>query len=690
MLDNDSAQSLDLFDINALIASVHGSFRSPFRERITRDLVEEVIRRVDFSEGKTSSYSAKLHVQRLKFTGEKRLQDGTVSPINYDQPFKPGVNIIFIPDNGVGKSSILKTVKFALTGDNSDYDNDVRKWITSVWLVFALDQRVYTILLTTLGGVLEAALVPGEELRPLVEVIDKVSFTFHVRGAEDVKMELQNFFFRNFGFTSLSWNQQEAGSGLAERSTTWLTYFQGLMIPDGGDKYLICDPQHAIGNQDGLIVSTFLGLNLAEPLNRLGTEISRAKRTAQQEQKLSEDEQKAANAQLDQLEASIQAARQRISAIEQAQKTRRAALSDSEPTQRLSELAGLLLEKDTERKRLEQEREGMTGQIKQARSAVRRYREQAALQLHFTGLTVSLCPNCDASVSDEAISREQATHECRLCGTTATAAGLDEIAVLEAEAERAEQQVQYLERGRAAITERLAVLREEIGQLNIQLPVLKEAVAKGVERAFPTAEEQDERDRLLVEVGRSEGEKAAIRARLSVRQPDIEEMELRSRILEKVRTIVQEEAQRRNAVRLEKLGVLTQEFARQIGTDSISDLTCTSLGRVQMRKHGEQVPFSGIHNEGDRLRVKLTFFIAMMRLGREESLGRHPGFLLVDQPGSGEMVDEDLDALAAIFKQIDDQLAYDLQIICCTARPAFAAATAQTKIYGAQASPYAF
>src|SRR5947208_9776695 len=55
----------------------------------------------------------------------------------------------------------------------------------------------------------------------------------------------------------------------------------------------------------------------------------------------------------------------------------------------------------------------------------------------------------------------------------------------------------------------------------------------------------------------------------------------------------------------------------------------------------------------ERLRVKLAFFLAMMQLGREAGGGRHPGFLIIDQPGSNEMVPNDFSALAQVFRQVD-------------------------------------
>ena len=90
------------------------------------------------------------------------------------------------------------------------------------------------------------------------------------------------------------------------------------------------------------------------------------------------------------------------------------------------------------------------------------------------------------------------------------------------------------------------------------------------------------------------------------------------------------------------------------------------------------------------MRVKLAFFLAMMRLGSDHGLGRHPRFLLVDQPGSAEIVPEDFEALAKVFRNIDEQMENELQIICFTARPAFMNATKANKISGPKSGKFAF
>jgi len=95
-------------------------------------------------------------------------------------------------------------------------------------------------------------------------------------------------------------------------------------------------------------------------------------------------------------------------------------------------------------------------------------------------------------------------------------------------------------------------------------------------------------------------------------------LDLRVRVVEKVRDELREEAARRNRDILERLSTLTQEMTRRIGAESISDVTCSPLGKVELRKHGERR--ASRHPErGERLRIKLAFFLAMMRLGRDRA-----------------------------------------------------------------------
>jgi len=269
----------------------------------------------------------------------------------------------------------------------------------------------------------------------------------------------------------------------------------------------------SLGNQAGLILSAYLGLSLTDPLNKLGVEASKARKEVQYVQSLSEREIELAEQQIAALTSELQTTRDRLKEITATQQARRRAVENAESNRRLLEMQATFQEKNAELVAHQAEQENLGARIQQDRKRERQVREAVRLQLHFTGISVTLCPNCDTVVDEEAVTHEQETHACRLCGKPAHHAPQEEIAA------------------------------------------------------------------------------------------------------------------------------------------------------VELLKHNQPVAFTGIRNDGERLRVKLAFFLAMMQLAREAGGGHHPGFLIIDQPGSNEMVPNDFSALAQVFRQIDQEFGSEIQVL---------------------------
>jgi len=690
---NKTEAEEETFTAEMLVEAAYSGFSSRNRERISRDDIMGVVAKLDLNEQRSPRKSPTLRIRRLRFDGEKRLQNREPIQFSYDQEFLPGVNVICIPDNEVGKSSILKTIKYGLTGDNSDYDADVRSWISDIWLVFTLDNQEFTTLISMRNGGPHALLVSGDESRPIEIAQEEPPLVLvDAHGAEEIKDEIQRFFFQRIGLRELSWTQEDSSvlSGIAERRTSWLTYFQALEIPDGSARYLLCDPQHAWGNQEGLIFSAFLGLNLVESLNRLGVEAALLRKEARSEERRTVAQIEQAQERARQLESESQRIQEQLENLNSIQTARRQTVEGGETAQRLIATHSSLIEKMSEKVHLEIEREELTQSIQRRRARERQLREAAALLLHFTGLEVLLCPNCDVPVDSEALEQENTAHICRLCGKQAPEADPRETAALNSEADHISRELENTIRGRDAISARLSGLRSEIDSDMTDVEMLTESAKQGIGFALPTLQEETEMNGLYQQLGQLQAELIMARQQAELPASGDNAVQLQVRIIEKVRDVLSQVSDQRNHELLEHLSTLTQDMTRRMGAESINDVTCTPLGRVQLRKHNTLVSFTGIRNEGEKLRIKLAFFLAMMRLGREPSLGRHPGMLLIDQPGSNEMVQEDADALADIFHRVDDDLSEDVQIICCTSRQEFEAATDASKVFGPQAGPYAF
>lgn len=691
-LEEPSAGTLPLTK-EALVTSIFNKVSRHLKESMTPQEIADAIETLDLTDALFDATAPQLHIQRLKFTGSKRLGDqATCIPIHYDQSFASGVNVVLIEANNVGKSSIWKTIKFALTGDDGDYDADVRTWITAIWLIFTLNHHPYTVIITRASDSIQATLTTGEVTLSLDEALTSTSVLFHAPNQELFKQEMQHFFFNHLGLTPLAWTNQ-ASQGLETISvhqTSWRTYFQALLIPDGGDRYLLCDTQHSLGNQTGLIFSAFLGLSMAEPLNKLSVEANRTQKEIKHEITLSTEEKRQAEEKISELETTIASARQRLTSLAQDQHTRRLAVENAESNHQLVQMQQTFQEKNAEYRALQDAAEQLNAQIQQDRGRERRLREAIALQFHFTGITVTLCPNCDTAIDENAIRQEQETATCRLCGKPAHAAPEEELLAMQAEADAYEEKINGAEKERRSIWNHIARVRQDIEALVETIQRTQQAASQGLSFALPTADEETERDHLLTTIGTLQRDLALTREKTTGQHPEIHQLKQYQYIIGKVRDALREEAATRNQTKLTRLAELTQDMARRIGAESVTSVSCSPYGIVKLEKHHQSVSFTGIKNEGERLRVKLAFFLAMMRLSREEGGGRHPGFLIIDQPGSNEMVPADFNALAQVFRHIDQDFGAQIQILCFTARPQFQEATDSTRVYGAQNPPFAF
>jgi hypothetical protein len=293
-------------------------------------------------------------------------------------------------------------------------------------------------------------------------------------------------------------------------------------------------------------------------------------------------------------------------------------------------------------------------------------------------------------VDPSAVEREIQQHHCRLCGKQAHAASPEDIEVLIADAAEIEARANDMATIRDGLSAQLRQLELEVARLDSEVQDARAVLELGPTYALPTKEEQARRDEILQDMG-------ALRARIAIANATAArskagggDAELRAEIQLRVRKALQDEARRLNASVLDRLNALTQDMVTRIGADSVSDVTCSPVGILSLQKNGVPVRFTRVNNPGERLRIKLAFFLAMMRLGRVKGAGRHPGFLMIDQPGSDEIVDSDFEALARVLFEIDENYAEEVQVLCFTARPQFAAATVPEKVYGAQAGEFLF
>jgi hypothetical protein len=383
---------------------------------------------IDEKMGIPAEVTPRFAVRRLRFTGVKRLRDGTTRPIAFDQRFSDGVNIFLIERNNAGKSTVLKTILFALTGNREAYDADVRSWIERIWLTFMLGDSSFTVAIDARDRV-RAMLVPGEATESIDDLIARAGFVFRAESQEELARELEHFFFSRFGLVELRWLTSQAGDRLSESRTSWGTYAQAFHFDADAIDYLLCDKAHSYGNQEGLIFSAYLGLQYAEALNQLGVE--KSKRT--RDRKLTGEEVARLRVETERDEKILAAVRAELATLDKAIRERQTAVSGPSLAGALVDAHNALSERYAERHALEEAHTALKKELGRGRARRLRLEEAISMRLHLSGIDVTLCPNCEHDVSPEAITQEKETHRCRLCGTLAESADNTHVAGLEAQ-----------------------------------------------------------------------------------------------------------------------------------------------------------------------------------------------------------------------------------------------------------------
>lgn len=656
-------------------------FGPRLRDQFARGDVREVVAGLDLRKLRPGQKVPRLVVRWLRFTGTKTPTGKKASPINYTRTFAPGVNVVLVEDNLVGKSTILKTIKFALTGDDGDYDDDVKSWIKDVWLGFTLDDREFTILLARREDGLHGALAPGKKECAIEDIqAGESSIGFRCKGADDIQAELRGFFVHEFKLATMGWTQAHPSKDgrSSECWVTWHAFFQALRIPDDDHNYLLCKPDPGLGNQEQLLFSAFLGLHLIEPLNQLSMEASSIKKksAAKEEdtEKLAERKRKLTRQRKD--------LQTQLTALDDDLNRRLSVLLGGDLSQQIVEAEAELAAADVEVKELEDQLQNLKTQALQQRATARRLREQIALSGELSGIEVSLCPHCTQGINSAAVDREREFSKCRVCAKQLPEAPEEEAAILEAAAIQFEQRAVVIQASQDEVNEQVADARKAADAARRRAQALRATPKKGVS-AEDLTRDNEVRATLNRQIGAVDHELLTLER---AGDPEAAEREKRAKIIERVQAVLKEEADTKNAAIEKRLNELVQPVVAALRANEIGGVTCSAMGVVRLTKGSKQIAFTKIKNPGERFRAKLALYLAMMQLGCEPGYGRHPGFLLIDQLGTAEIVPVDLEASAAALKHIDDNFGEKVQIICCTARPEFREATATAKIYGPTAA----
>lgn len=712
-------------DFEKLVNYVHQEFEGECSLEEVRDLLylEE-----GYNRDSPDSTGKNLVLSRLIFSGNK--QNGDV--IFFDQKLYKGINV-WIADNHKGKSTVFKIIKFALTGKNK-IKQDVLPWIENIILEFTIGKLTYTCHIDLKGRARGALYIfPIEEYLTLEEngklgsVESRTEFSF--KSVTELEEKMQDFFFEQFSFYSMKYTKKNSAKDSFELQTSnlsWVTYYKSIYLESSNYEYLFFDRED-IGTQGRKIFEMILGLPLTYPINALSLQrdrikenIGKAKMRFKSYTERSISDKKLLSARLDTVRNQLQ----------EISKTRKETFDEKplviEYGKLQSNVNGLrkeqrIVEQNHQEKK--RELELVNDEVKNlkkdydaiSRNILAIKKQEQNLTLYkdagsfFTNLDIQSCPHCDTSIKEERKEDERENHVCGLCGETSLTQKIeeaeilqklsrlnDELLVSQAKAQDLESLIEKKEQLREHLKEESTKLYSKlVGIPSTQASINRmEEIEKAIEaiqhERVANEDFSKRRDSLVAE----EAVLVYQLGKIESSQDDEETQRLalwkiKDQVLEFALNSLNRRRKKLNQEILNKLEGLILDEIHAFGLTSIEKVTIGERYDLTFIQHTVSLSFKDL-TEGEKLRVKLAFYLSLIQLNIEYSMGRHPRFLIFDSPGSEEMVAKHLQGLSETLKAVNDRYKDRLQIFVGSALREFATITSEEKRFIKEEDQFVF
>ncbi len=598
----------------------------------------------------------RLLLTRIAFEGKKPAKLGG-EMFQYERDLAGGVNLWKAP-NLKGKSTVLRTIRWALTGGVGTDARTTQDWITSATLDFSLDSVAHRIRFTHAPprqheGSIERAREGGWE--PIA--------TFRSQTQHEVMT--RQFFADAFGLDRLSWTQHKANSlETTEGHATWGTYFNGLFLDEQAYDELV-GGVGPVGNVGPKVLAALLGLSDLVRINRL--------QLARDGLRVQGEAAKIARAVHGGTEASLSKAKNTLEEELLALRERLAA----QPKQ--TDLQAALAESDAARSALV----AATGKVAdlteevRARAAARAAAEaqrrmlqdSVEFKVFFNGIEVTHCPRCEQPVEEAAKAREASEHACRVCSRAVPSETDDDVAALRDELTAAEKRMTQSQDAEQRTSRQLETAERALDGARERV----DAAALALQAVtIGTAPLLDRRDQLNQSIGQLQGRIE------SMRVPTDAEMDQRDRIY----VAAVEELQARQAAEdralLDAFTATATDLAHRFGMPDIERVAYDRDKIVRIVEAGEDKTFEKL-SVGGQQRLKIAILLAIALLAKKRDEVRHPRVLFIDAPGGHEMVAADVAAIAKALRGLEREQGDDVQVLVACALDQIIGATVKAK-----------
>jgi len=617
----------------------------------------------------TVDWQGRIVVRAVHIGGDKRHTDSASTPFTYDRTLGPGL-WAWVGRNGSGKSTILGCILWALTGSDSGIARRIRGWIHDVIVQFSVGDQIFTSrvirqgeLLT--GGIYRGHLTANELDLGILETVARFENRDQMRDVIDT------FFMQQLGITTMRWTAHSAEKDdpdLHAHSTTWRTYAHAIHIDDDSYDYLIIDPAKGYGRQDRKILEMMLGIDQARLVSEIQVQADFAKEAhsrarsrlgnqrsdADAQIAALEAEQSGINAELDAFQAGIAPVESDTYLVDQREKRARLLAEQDELNDQLSTL--------------DSQRGGLTRDILAAEQEKIALQEQSEVEYMVNSLVVVRCPHCEGMVTDdERLSREKQSHACHVCGQPVQRSRTrGDIKTIVREHDQQISALKYnfqqVQKQATECLQRLTASRDEAIRIGETLATSVQQARVGFNVSYAD---------LLVRKGQVEGALDQLRRAAAKFDAEQEEVVMAARwqlILQAAADIADRAVFEANQQLFERLSTLAVRLATQFGVPDLEKVEIDERRMVRLWQGGTAIGHADLARS-ERVKFKIAFHLALTLLSVRDGLGRHPGLLFIDTPGTAEVNEADFAAIVKDLAQINAAFGDQLQLLVATARP---------------------
>ena len=573
-----------------------------------------------------------------------------------------GVNGVGSGSNLRGKSSIVNVLLWSLSGRCAEFSVAVKRWIEHVEVDWVVGSETLRVAFDADNGQVSngtVTVVEDEKTMGTVLVsFDNESFEDAMSSVMLNRLRLEAF------------SVSQSGKPVTHR---WASYVNALWVRP---KYL----KSIIGKEATLsvrLMQMFIGTDWVPVLATAATVLG----TLEAEQKAAQERTKTAT-------DAVETARGEALKTVESVKARIAALPDGVPdpakyaekNARIGELVRQMHALETQLLNRSVAADTVRQQLKAAKARLHTDYEHALLSKFFHQMEPTVCPRCTAAVTDERRVAEPDEHKCSVCTSDLNLKAL-EVNVVVAESvdssvatalvestvtvvaedggeETPTSEIKALEQAHVDVENVMAGLREQINGLQathdelVAETDLDDSLLKAVE----------DRRLLDLELARAEGAADALADPVApVDASPVDPVQLA--VADAAQKVLSEWVKGHQDPLLATISAEIGRLVVNFGADSLSNIRLDGAANMTLRQNGDPSTYGAV-SPGEQLRLKIATVIALIKHGYAESIGRHPGFLLLDSPAAEEMPDGDLATMVSALLEVAEEA--PMQIIVAT------------------------